>query len=242
MAARIVQSLWIGSRLTTMERLSISSFLKNGHEYHLYCYDKVEDVPAGACVRDGREILPADRLFVYGEGFAKGSYAAFSNMFRYKLLLERGGWWVDTDIVCLRPFDLPDERLWASEELDPPAQLIVATSVIKAPAGDPLMRWAWDACCRVDTSNVQFGMIGPRLLQSGVDALRLHACMRPHTFFSPIPHFHWRQLLDPSGITLGTEVFGVHLWNQRWHAEGVDKDGVFAPSCFYEQMKRRFLS
>ena len=44
-----------------------------------------------------------------------GSLAAFSNLFRYKLLLERGGWWVDTDVICLRPFRVRDELVIASE-------------------------------------------------------------------------------------------------------------------------------
>lgn len=104
MTDRVIQSLWIGNRLSAMERLAIQSFLANGHDFHLYCYNDVEGLPAGTVVRDGNDILPESRIFAYADGFAKGSHAAFSNHFRYKLLLERGGWWVDTDVVCLRPF------------------------------------------------------------------------------------------------------------------------------------------
>src|SRR5262249_54280435 len=43
-----------------------------------------------------------DKVFVYqAEGFGKGSPSAFSNYFRYKLLAEKGGWWIDTDVVRL---------------------------------------------------------------------------------------------------------------------------------------------
>jgi len=242
MRDRVVQSLWIGSRLSIMERLAIRSFLANGHEFHLYCYDNVEGLPPGTVVKDGNEILSESRIFTYSAGFAKGSHAAFSNLFRYKLLLERGGWWVDTDVVCLRAFDLVDDRLWASERTDPPQELIVSTSVIKAPAGDALMAWAWQECQGVDTTNVTFGQLGPRLLQAGVDALRVHACMRPHTFFCPIPFYEWSKMLDPAHtFVLGTEVYGVHLWNQMWSARYVDKDATFPDDCFYEQLKRRFL-
>jgi hypothetical protein len=241
MINRVVQTLWIGGRLTTMERMAIRSFLAHGHDVHLYCYDEVAGIPEGTIVKDGNDVLPRERIFVYADGFAKGSHAAFSNFFRYKLLLDRGGWWVDADVVCLRPFDFAEERMWAAERPDPPRELIVSTSVIKAPAGDPLMRWVWDACQQVDTSTVRFGAIGPRLLQAGVDALQLHGAMRPHTFFSPVPNFTWRQLIDRAAPALGTEVFGVHLWNQRWSAEGVDKDGVFPETCLYEQLKRRYL-
>jgi mannosyltransferase OCH1-like enzyme len=29
-----------------------------------------------------------------------GSYAGFADHFRYKLLLEKGGWWPDLDMPC----------------------------------------------------------------------------------------------------------------------------------------------
>ena len=41
----VVQSLWLGDRLTTMERLAISAFLRCGHTFHLYCYNPIKNVP-----------------------------------------------------------------------------------------------------------------------------------------------------------------------------------------------------
>lgn len=241
MTNEIVQTLWVGGRLRTMEQLAIRSFLANGHTVHLYCYGDVANVPAGTIVKDGNDILPESRIFAYSEGFAAGSPAAFSNLFRYKLLLDRGGWWVDTDVVCLKKFSLADERLWATEQMLPPLGLIVSTSVIKAPPGDRLMSWAWEASQRVDPSNATFGQLGPRLLQAGVEALGLHAYMRPHTFFSPVAFYDWQKMLDPSHtFTLGAEVYGVHLWNQMWAANGVDPDAAFPEACFFEQLKQRF--
>ena len=106
--AEIINSLWIGRPLGLIEQLSIASFLRNGCEYHLYCYEKIEGVPAGAIVRDASEILPASEIFYYSHGLGKGSVAAFANLFRYKLLFKRGGWWMDTDMVCLRPMEISE--------------------------------------------------------------------------------------------------------------------------------------
>jgi hypothetical protein len=87
---RIVQGLWIGPELSVMEQLSIASFLRNGHEYHLYVYGEVKNIPMGTRVKDGdEEILPVSMIFQYRR---EKSYSAFSNFFRYRLLLERGGW------------------------------------------------------------------------------------------------------------------------------------------------------
>ena len=83
-----IQGLWIGTHLSALERLSIRSFLQNGHEYHLYAYGEVRNLPDGTTVRDGREILPESRIFQYRD---HKSFSAFSNFFRYKLLLDREG-------------------------------------------------------------------------------------------------------------------------------------------------------
>ena len=112
MAGNLIQGLWIGPRLSVMERLSIASFLHHGHDYRLYTYGPVEGLPAGAVLEDARSILPESMIFQYRE---HASFAGFSNYFRYKLLLERGGWWVDTDTVCLRPFDFDEPYVFGSQ-------------------------------------------------------------------------------------------------------------------------------
>ena len=117
---KIIQGLWIGPTLSQMEQLSIASFLANGHDYHLFVYDDVKNIPVGTTLKDANEILPAAAIFQYA---GRPSYAGFANFFRYKLLLERGGWWADTDTVCLRPFDF-DERYVFSSELSKGFQVV----------------------------------------------------------------------------------------------------------------------
>ena len=108
MAKDIVQSLWMGSQLSTMQKLCISSYLNHGHEFHLYTYEKVENAPVGTEIKDAREILPE-----IGSEFP--NYATFSDFFRYKLIYEKGNWWVDMDTVCLKPFAFNSEFVFAAE-------------------------------------------------------------------------------------------------------------------------------
>lgn len=60
---KIVQGLWIGDKLSLMEQLSIQSFLKNQHDYHLYVYRDVKNIPIGTTLMDGNEILPEKSIF-----------------------------------------------------------------------------------------------------------------------------------------------------------------------------------
>ena len=77
----IIQSLWIGGELSLMEQLSAKSFIDHGHEYHLYTYGDVKNIPEGVIVKDGNEILPESEIFRY----ENGSVSAFSNYFRFMI-------------------------------------------------------------------------------------------------------------------------------------------------------------
>src|SRR3954451_7190727 len=72
---RVIQGLWIGESLSAMERLSIASFLANGHEFDLYAYGQVSGLPAGTRLRDANEVLPRDCVFRYRD---HPSYAGFA--------------------------------------------------------------------------------------------------------------------------------------------------------------------
>ena len=111
----IVHCLWIGGRLSALERLALASHVRVGHACRLWVYEPVDNVPPGIAVDDAGAILPRDRIFTYRHGPGKGSVAAFANLFRYKLLCRLGGWWCDTDVVCLKPFDFPGDCVFASE-------------------------------------------------------------------------------------------------------------------------------
>ena len=112
MTKRIIQSLWIGDSLSQLEKLCIASFIKNGHDFHLYTYGRVEGIPEGTIERDANEIIPAKNIFTYGK---TKSYAIFADWFRWELLYQKGNFWVDMDVLCLKAFDFEDEIIFGFE-------------------------------------------------------------------------------------------------------------------------------
>jgi hypothetical protein len=219
-----------------MEQLSIRSFLANGHQYHLYIYDEVANIPSGTIIKDGNEILPASMIFQYKD---HQSYSAFSNFFRYKLLLERGGWWCDTDLVCLRPFVFSDPYVFATE--DGPGGELITSGVLKAPAGSEPMRYAWEICQRKDRDALRWGEIGPRLVGEVVGRFSLQRFVKSPETFCPISYTNWSSVLDDEArFDLQDRSVSVHLWNEMWRRAGKDKDQGYHPDCMYERLKRRF--
>jgi hypothetical protein len=234
----IIQGLWIGSHLSTMEQLSVSSFLRNGHQYHLYVYDEVGNVPSGAILRDATEILPAASIFQYNE---RPSYAGFANFFRYKLLLECGGWWADSDMVCLRPFDFADDYVFSSEMSK--GVEVVNCGAIKTPPGSEVMAYAWQACKSKDPRQIVWGETGPRLMGEAVEKHALNEYVRAPHVFCPIPFWEWQKILESdSDLGFDESVYAIHLWNEKWRAAGQDKDAGYPPNSLYEQLKRKYLT
>jgi len=238
MEDKIVQGLWVGNELSVMERLSIASFLSHGHEYHLYVYGEVGNIPNGTTVRDARDILPESLIFQYK---THKSFSAFANFFRYKLLLERGGWWVDADTICLKPFDFPREYVFSSERYG--THEYVNCGVIKVPPGSAVMSHAWGACCSKNREDLKWGEVGPRLIAESVEQQSLHRFVESPHVFCPIAYPDWHAALDPARNWHFTDdVYAVHLWNEMWRRDHRDKDQVFHRDCLYEQLKRRYLA
>lgn len=142
---KTVNALWIGSRLSIIELLTIHSFVRHGHDFHLWTYYPIENLPDSVFIRDANQIIPQKDIIVrkYTDpvtGVGKGSVGApFSDLFRYKLLFEEGGWWVDMDVTCLRPLDFSEPYFFRNHSI-----LDVIGNVMKCPKGSELMRRTYE--------------------------------------------------------------------------------------------------
>jgi mannosyltransferase OCH1-like enzyme len=236
---KIIQGLWIGTELSVMEQLSISSFLLNGHEYHLYVYDEVKNIPPGTTIKDGDKILPSSSIFQYKQ---RPSYAGFANFFRYKLLLEYGGWWADTDTICLKPFEFPDEYVFSTEIIGQGVE-VITSGIIKAPVGSQVMAYTWGVCQTKDPEQLVWGETGPRLMAEAVRNFSLEKYKKPYRVFCPLSYTQWHRVLEPDfDDTFDETTYAIHLWNEMWRNAGQDKNAQYHTDCLYEQLKRRYLS
>jgi hypothetical protein len=247
-----IQSLWVG-RLSTLEQLSISSFLNNGHPFHLYVYDEIENVPEGVTLKNANEVLPLGAID--GKSYAS-SLTCFSNLFRYELLYRLGGYWVDLDVVCFRPWDFVEPYVFAAEHKES-----IGSEVLRVPAGAPIMKAAIECVRCVDANQLKQGMVGPVLLTKLIWGNRippsewhvwsaawkdmrgrfaeLATYVKPPSYFVSLP-LHELPRVVSSGAQIGTDGYGVHLWNTAWRWFGMNKDRDYPADCLYEQLKRRY--
>jgi hypothetical protein len=237
----LIQSLWVGPSLSKMEQLCIKSFLAHGHTFHLYTYEDVSNVPDGCIIKNGVEILGRDKIFTYQNGAEKGSVSGFSNFFRYKLLHDKGGYWVDMDMVCFKRFDFPGPYI-VSSQLDESGNQELNCGVVLAPPGNTMCKEAFDICMSKDTSTVAFGQTGPVLIRAIVKKLGLDQYGASYNAFCPIHYYELNKIvgennnIDEFMVNLIKDSYGVHLWNELWRRKGIDKNGVFPVNSLYQHL------
>lgn len=115
----VVNTVWIGNRLSLLERLTIKLLQKHGHEVHLWAYGPIENVPEDVVLQDASRIWSVDNVFEYAgvpfEGIPNrgiGSYAHWSDIFQLALLSKIGGLYSQLDVAYLAPLDFPEEYVF----------------------------------------------------------------------------------------------------------------------------------
>jgi hypothetical protein len=252
---------WHGAPLSRMERLSMVSFLRHGHPVDLYVYDEPASVPAGVRLMDAHQILSADLIFRHRR---TGSLASFADWFRYQLLLERGGFWVDADVVCLQPFTFRDPVVfgWAED--------YVNNAVLGLPAGHDLAVWMTELCRKPNRvmpfdglrmrlrkwkrrilfgdrrDRVRWAELGPKGLTAVARYLGYLRKARPEYDLYPVRCGEWHLLFENSERARAISLEGsycVHLWqNMAWQQPGFDKNARFPADSIFEQLCQRFLA
>jgi len=210
-----IQSLWIGS-LGLLERLSMASFIQNGHAYHLYTYDLTQSVPRGVVVKDAREILPEKDIFTYPNGKEKGGYSGFADWFRYELLAKKGGWWCDTDVICLKPFHFESELVLAHERTRLGGKKI-CVGVIFAAASHPLISACAENARNNNRLSLSFAQNGEPIMRKYVKMQNLARFIQPPEIFNPVNWWRSKTIIVPQSATiLPPQSVALHCFAESW--------------------------
>ena len=230
----IIQGLWIGDRLSPLEQICIKSYLRVGHPFHLYTYGGLEGIPAGVVIKDANPIAPKWKIETFQ------NLANFSDYFRYMLLWRNGGYWVDLDNFCLRPYDFKTPYVFSSQR--PGRELNeheINAGVIKVPPKSPIIEFCLQQSLLMDTKTNHWSQIGPGLLMDAYHRFNLEQFLQPNYVFCPLPFF------DAPGNVFGPDsgnqcvgnARSIHLWNEEARRAGIDKFGSH-PGSLFEYLKR----
>lgn len=225
-----VHGLWIGNELSLMELLTIKSFIRHGYTFHIWVYESLKNELPNECnVCDANEIIPFEKVFRYKYssqfGTGKGSYAGFSDIFRYKLLYEKGGWWVDMDVTCLRPFDVEAPYFFRSHH-----DLLLVGNIMKVPKGSELMLRCYEEASRgVDANNRDWHK-PIEILVNAVRELNLEQYIISNV--SNTDEWHKIKPYVHTNKEVPNEWSFLHWCNEVWRTNGFNKNSPLYSSFF----------
>jgi hypothetical protein len=243
---KIINGVWDGPALSNLEILSIQSFQKLGHEYHLYCSQPTARIPDGVIVHKAEEVVAADAYTWFTN---PGHY---SDYVRYNLIYKVGGWYCDVDIVPLRFFDFPDPYVFLAENekggmSDKINTRFLTSCLFKAPAGCHLLKIIIDEMEAQDLRNnhlpfplsdINLGN-GPPMFRRWVPKLGLESFIKTSRVFDVFDWNLYAWLFSgdhewsfPEGS------YAMHFRRSFWTYNNWDTNGSYHPNSLYEKLKR----
>ena len=216
-------SFWYGPSLSPIEWLCLSSFTDRGLDFYLYTYDNNLDAPDGVILKDARAVYPEDDIFFYQHGPGKGSVSAFSNLFRYKLLHEFGGWWVDMDVLYTGAPLPSGPTFYGYQDAS-----IINGAILHFPEKHPLAA-AFLKEAETLGEDVTWGQPGPQLITRVIEQQDLTDDSYPPEYAYPVSWQDAPIFYDPEKrgdiedkLTESNAPF-VHLWNEILGRVGIQK-------------------
>jgi len=235
----VVQSLWIGNELSQLEKLCIASFINNSFDFHLYVYEEINSVPKGVILKDASKVVHPERIFKYKN---YDTYSGFANLFRYALLLNNGGYWVDLDIICLKPFDFEFEYIFAGQRIQNRKEVLANNCIIKSPVASPIMEYCYAKAASINPDELAWGQTGPVLLTEAILKHDLANFIASPDIFCPIAWWDWKRAIDDSfNPNEFKDSYTIHLWNEMWRRNNQSKSRRYSDNCLFEKYKKKYL-
>jgi hypothetical protein len=226
----IIRSFWFGKPMNWICDLSMKSYIRQGHKFELYCYEEFP-VPEGVIRMDANEIIPESASFQMMNSVdgIRGRYSTFANIFRYKLLFEKGGVWSDLDSICIKPliFDDSIEVMFATENSRTGIE-INNCNIFVAKSGNPLFAKLYTSSISQDVECLEHlsfnkNFIIETMEEMGIDWMSLTSSKE---MFCPIPWFRIHQIFNPKHefelMKMMEKTYAIHLYNNIIEADYPD--------------------
>ncbi len=232
----IIQSLWVGNDLSNIEKLCVQSFIDHGHEFHIYTYGELGGIPGGAIIKDAEQILP----FAEATIGTQQNWSSLSDYFRYALLYKLGGYWVDMDSICVKPFDFIDEIIFSEDSF---GSDWFPTCILRFPPKHPLIKTMLEnSKVNVRKKNVKTLYVGgPPLLTEQIKKAKMenHVYPRMKFFDYNTKYGNFFNNAYRGEIHFTPTTHAIHIGQDFLARSGFDKNARFDSQSLFEQMKAK---
>ncbi|WP_068322655.1 glycosyltransferase [Polynucleobacter yangtzensis] len=245
-----VHFLWVNGDLNKIGKLSLSSFKINKFNPILWTYSKNDINFCDIEIRDANEILDYKKIFKN----KKDSYASFSDLFRYTVLMKCGGIWADTDVISLKDCNQLDlSKAFLVQEYDKFRKLklilnknntVINNNIICLPnpeAGNIIdLARAYSEVYRKDL--IEWSELGPKLL-SGLVKMNPHHgfILKKPVFSNPFPFWKIPKILLEPHVKIPPSAHFLHCYNECWRNFSVDPNAEYPVNSIMSKLELKYL-
>jgi hypothetical protein len=255
---KIINGIWSGPELGPIEKLSIRSFIDNGHEFRLWLAGPTTGIPEGTRICDIND-MPNLKLRLW---FSNARH--WSDYVRINLLYHFGGFYSDIDVVCLKFWDFADPIVLTSEDnmtgkRDPSTPFrpqsevptaAVNNCIIKAPAGAGFLKWILDQIENRDIKNIPDQLtdgkdgIGFQLLRDVVPIAGLEQFVKAPIVLDALSLDEYPRFIT-GGVdwNISDKSYAMHLRRTCWSNPGerwvLDANKEYPNDCLFEKLKKK---
>ncbi len=211
---KIIHQIWLGSELPNLY-LQFSDTWIEYHpdwEYILWTDKKVK----------------TEKIINYNIYNKAENYGAKSDILRYEILNKYGGLYVDTDFICLKPFDELNNCLEFYTGIHTHSKLILPNGLIGCVRNHPIIKDIIKRLSAININNYELQnseklmkTVGPSFYTESVmkyikSDIGSKIVVFPSTYFYPSPNYERNKGIDYMKKYIKSESFAIHLWEVSW--------------------------
>lgn len=260
-----IHYFWIGEAVSDMELLTFQSCVKSHHQPVVWSYGSITNIPSFVIQKDASEIMACEEFLHYRNDLHL-PLANISDIFRYFLLQKIGGYYSDTDVVILRNLDIIREEEFFCSTFEYGYGECANGCLMKLAKNSAVSNYLKEECLSrlqeievIGQNDIHYCYLGPFVVQKC--AKELSVKVLPFDLINPIS---WRWVkkliayrnpdtrfllknklrrylpsIESRGYHLTTNTVAIHLCNEMWKQEGLNKNERFHSSSLYEKLKKQ---
>lgn len=206
----IIHQIWLGSPLPEKYDDFIKSFtrLHPAWEYKLWTEKEILNLDNFA----GKEVFKESR-----------TWGAKSDIARYAILHNYGGFYFDTDFECIQPLDFLADRASFIASIQTSSSPEFGNAMLASCAGHPIIKKLAENVTAIKTTEMMDNINGTgpgyltKMIFSNKDTLTKNDILLPSAYFFPVPNYEADKLHTAEKKNfLFPESYGIHYWEQSW--------------------------
>ncbi|MCL4361741.1 hypothetical protein M1446_05300 [Candidatus Dependentiae bacterium] len=234
----IIHHIWLGSEMPQAYKEIRETWFEHHPEFIFKLWDDSQVEPFGL---ENKNLYDLAR-----------NYGEKSDVFRYEILRRYGGTYSDTDVFCLKPFNVLHSTHDFYTGIMNAGEVLVAIGVLGSapnyPFLDSVIRGIEDKGSKYDTVSIM-ERTGPihftKVFVKVAPSLQGNIIAYPATYFYPVPNLiRGSQCQQNAHKFIKPESFTVHYWECSWmhpHAFQIKKIAQSENSYFHKEGIDKFL-